>query len=348
MRPTRPRLLLVAAVAALATVAPDVVSPVAPVTVARAQGLEDFDRIVEERQATETDFAKAVDDFDQLLDAIDAAEGEYANLQEQAAQLEAEAARLSGSLADRARLQFMRGGQPVFMVLASEDPSAAVQRAGLLAALNRRERGQLEAAVNVRQQLDQTRVLLADRREELDAMAADLEAKRDALEVELGRLKLVEADLRDRKARQIELRNGVINGTYACIVDPSRTHFRDTWGAPRGGGTRRHKGTDVFAPYGDPVYAITDGVISRLNNSSIGGISVYLRGDDGHLYYYTHLQGYVDGLYTGKRVEAGEHIAFNGATGNARGGAPHVHFQFHPGGGGPVNPYETLATICFG
>jgi murein DD-endopeptidase MepM/ murein hydrolase activator NlpD len=53
-------------------------------------------------------------------------------------------------------------------------------------------------------------------------------------------------------------------------------------------------------------------------------------------------------LYSGKRVEAGQHVAFNGASGNARGGAPHVHFQIHPGGGGPVNPYGSLARICFG
>ncbi len=315
---------------------------------AEAQSLEDLDRIVREREATENDFMRAVEEFDQLLDDIDAAEGELAALQARADQLEAEATALADALATRARVQFMQGGQPIFTVMAADGPSAAVERAGLLAALNRREAGQLEAAVNIRTQLEQTEVLLQDRQARLDAMAADLESKRDALESELSDLKVVEADLRKRKARQIELRNGVINGIYACIFDPNRTHFRDTWGAPRGGGTRRHKGTDVFAVHGEPVYSITNGRISRLNTSRIGGISVYLKGDDGHLYYYTHLQGYAPNMFVGKRVEAGQHIAYNGATGNARGGAPHVHFQFHPGGGGPVNPYSTLATICWG
>ncbi len=314
---------------------------------ATAQSLEDLDRIVEQREATESDFTRAVDAFDQLLDDIDAAEGELNDIKERATSLEDQAARLSAALATRARLQFMQGGQPVFTVMAADGPSAAVERAGLLAALNRREAGQLEAATNIRIQLEQTKTLLADRQARLDALAEGLQARRDELESQLGQLQAVEADLRERKSRQIELRNGVINGTYACIFTPSNTHFRDTWGAPRGGGTRSHKGTDVFARHGEPVFAITGGRISRLNSSSIGGISVYLKGDDGHLYYYTHLQGYVSGLSTGKRVEAGEHIAYNGATGNARGGAPHVHFQWHPGGGGPVNPYSTLATICY-
>jgi peptidoglycan LD-endopeptidase LytH len=120
--------------------------------------------------------------------------------------------------------------------------------------------------------------------------------------------------------------------------------YSDTWGAPRSGG-RRHMGTDIMAPRGTPIYAYESGTVTRLWNSRLGGISLYLRGDSGNQYFYTHLQGYVSGLSAGQRVSAGQHIAFNGDTGNAR-GIPHLHFEVMPGGGGNVNPYPYVVRAC--
>jgi peptidoglycan LD-endopeptidase LytH len=135
----------------------------------------------------------------------------------------------------------------------------------------------------------------------------------------------------------------LIDGRWVSCPVSRPFSFVDSWGAPRSGG-RAHKGTDIMNPMGNKVHAIVDGVVSRQTYSSLGGISLYLRGDDGNEYYYAHLSKYAS--RTGQRVKAGELIAYNGATGNAAWSGPHVHFEVHPGAGAPVNPYPFVKAAC--
>jgi murein DD-endopeptidase MepM/ murein hydrolase activator NlpD len=127
----------------------------------------------------------------------------------------------------------------------------------------------------------------------------------------------------------------------ACILERPYS-FVDSWGAARSGG-RRHQGTDVMAPHGARVFAFVNGVVSRESSSTNGGIQLYLQGDNGVEYFYAHLSGYAVG--TGTRVRAGQLVAYNGQTGNARYTAPHTHFEVHLAGG-PVNPYPYLKRAC--
>lgn len=131
-------------------------------------------------------------------------------------------------------------------------------------------------------------------------------------------------------------------GGMACPQDRPRS-YSDTWGAPRSGG-RSHEGTDIFGQMGGDVFAITDGVIEWTRRGSSAGLWLSLRSDDGDRYWYMHLSGFV--ASAGQRVSAGQHIANNGNTGNARGGSPHIHFEYHPGGGRPVNPYSLVRRVC--
>ena len=117
--------------------------------------------------------------------------------------------------------------------------------------------------------------------------------------------------------------------------------FTDTWGAARSGG-RAHKGTDMMAPYGSPVYAVASGV-ARTASSSAGGISLYLDATNGETYFYAHNSRNL--VSTGQRVQAGDLIARVGTSGNAPEGAPHVHFEREVGGVS-VNPYRFLRSIC--
>jgi murein DD-endopeptidase MepM/ murein hydrolase activator NlpD len=97
----------------------------------------------------------------------------------------------------------------------------------------------------------------------------------------------------------------------------------------------------MMAGHGTHIYAPASGNV-EFREVSTGGLSFYVYGDNGDTYFGTHLQGYQG---SNRHVNAGEHIGYVGDTGNAA-GTPHLHFEIHPGGGGPVNPYPATAAAC--
>lgn len=134
-------------------------------------------------------------------------------------------------------------------------------------------------------------------------------------------------------------------GGEACPV-AGPVSFVDTWGAPRSGG-RGHQGVDMMAARGTPVAAIYDGTITSMGSgSSLGGITLWMRSVAGDTYYYAHLDGFADGISGGDGLTAGQVIGYVGSTGNASPSYPHLHFEYHPGGGGAVNPYPLVKGIC--
>lgn len=121
--------------------------------------------------------------------------------------------------------------------------------------------------------------------------------------------------------------------------------FADTWGAPRSGG-RRHEGVDIIAKTGTPVYAVVAGTITRQffdQVGSLGGNALRLTAPDGTYFHYAHFSAFAEGVKVGSVVRAGETIGFVGATGNTT--TPHLHFEYHPGGGAAVNPYPITKAL---
>ncbi|WP_178381707.1 peptidoglycan DD-metalloendopeptidase family protein [[Phormidium ambiguum] IAM M-71] len=102
---------------------------------------------------------------------------------------------------------------------------------------------------------------------------------------------------------------------------------------------RMHKGIDIAAPTGTPIFASAPGVVvyARWNSGGYGNL-VQIRHSDGSLTRYAHNSRIF--VQEGQVVEQGQHIAAMGSTGRSTG--PHLHFEIHPEGRGAVNPMAFL------
>jgi murein DD-endopeptidase MepM/ murein hydrolase activator NlpD len=221
-----------------------------------------------------------------------------------------------------------------------EDQEAAAEEADQARADAEAALAQLEGAVSQQTQF----VLDVQARLEAGPSPGDPQAAGDvaALAGALGEIEAAQ-DLAEAQAELAQAQQeAVARGDIVCPVDGGGLNFIDSWGFSRSGG-RAHEGTDMMAASGTPTPAPTNGEVVHRENS-LGGLTWYVYGTNGHTYYGAHLASY-ENVGVGY-VDAGTVIGYVGASGNASGGAPHLHFEYHPGGGGPVNPYSILDRAC--
>ncbi|MFT3823157.1 MAG: M23 family metallopeptidase [Chitinophagaceae bacterium] len=85
-----------------------------------------------------------------------------------------------------------------------------------------------------------------------------------------------------------------------------------------------HKGVDIFAKKGTPVEPSTAGMVVYKGNIERGGNVVLVLGPKWRLHYYAHLDSIKTGMFS--FVTHSSVIGTVGATGNAAGKPPHLHY----------------------
>jgi hypothetical protein len=139
------------------------------------------------------------------------------------------------------------------------------------------------------------------------------------------------------------------------VVGP--VSYTDDFGDARGSGS--HEGNDILAAKKSVAVAVEAGTVKFWTTSSRAGCMLYLYGKSGTTYLYIHLNNdrtaandntgacvpgisYARGLKSGAKVRAGQMVGYVGDSGDADGGAAHLHFEVHPNDGGAVSPYPYL------
>jgi lysostaphin len=126
------------------------------------------------------------------------------------------------------------------------------------------------------------------------------------------------------------------NSTTVAYIWPAKGVLTSGYGWRWG---RMHRGIDIAAPVGTPIYASAAGVVEKAGWNKGGyGILVDIRHTDGSLTRYAHNSRIL--VRAGQEVRQGQQIAEMGSTGFSTG--PHSHFEIHASGKGAVNPIAML------
>ncbi len=310
----------------------------------------ELDRINQLWQDAEADLARSQDAADAAQQRIDTLQTELATIRRE--------------LNRRAAALFIAGGSPqALALLTSDSVSDAVDRLEFASAVAEGD-SDLANQVSVEtQELAWQQEQLADAIVEQESAAADLVAQQQAIQAELERFASRVGELEDRLAEEEAAAAAAadaggagggstdggggspapITGTgwiQTCPVNGPNS-FVDSFGDPRPGG-RSHAGIDMIAAQGTPVVAVHSGTVHR-TGSSIGGLGIVVFHDGSSDWtFYTHFDSY--GAYgEGSHVSAGSTIGYVGNTGTT---VYHLHFEYHPGGGGALNPYSALLGVC--
>lgn len=166
---------------------------------------------------------------------------------------------------------------------------------------------------------------------------------RGIVRAEVGTAPYTDKQYEEAALRSIAFRGNKYNDTALGMQIPTYGRLSSTYGTRvdpvSGSFERKHKGIDIAAPKGTPVYAATEGKASVKAGTKGGyGNLLDILGKDYNT-RYAHLDGFdVD---DGDIVKAGQQVARVGNTGRSTGN--HLHFEVRDKKNNDINPATVMA-----
>lgn len=323
----RKRVVLVVAIAAVALTSLP--------TAARALTAAELKTRIQTLQKSLGGIAGRLDRVEARLDETHAAIRQHRRLLARSA---ATRHRLQQVIGRRARLLYQMGAGAEFETLfTSEDLGVAIDRLTYLEAVQQNQRRVLEDIRTLRHEASESRAALTRALDGVRAARAELRDRRAELSSKLREYRQFYAWLTQGRVVLRASRRGPRG--FVCPV-AGGAPVSNNYGNPRPGGP--HTGVDLPGETGDRLVAALPGRVVGMPGGGWIGIGVVIRDLGGDEWLYAHMSS--RSVSVGDHVVPGEVVGRMGCTGNCWGS--HLHFEWHPGGGSPRNPYSFLAAAC--
>lgn len=313
-------------------------------------------------------------DVEETKAAIDKKELELSEKEEELYQAQAKENDQYESMKKRIKYMYENGNTEFIEILCnSKDIGEFLNNAEYITTISEYDREQLVEFQEVVKQVQKQEQEIKEEYEELNAMQDSLIAKQQQVEAMLSEkeseISNLESELGSANAKLKKLKEAaaeaerkkqeaaaaaaasssssssagaaVVSGngmfTHPC---PGYTRISSYFGyrkAPLAGASTNHKGMDLAAPTGTPIYAAAGGTVISAGYSGNAGNLIIINHGNGLQTYYMHCHKiYVS---AGQKVSKGQNIGQVGTTGNSTG--PHLHFQVMKNGV-PTDPLNYL------